>query len=109
MTIAVDYRKRSAVLAVVPEDAFPMAQQLISGLDQYVDYEDWLDCRQGFEMGLMMAGVEVKMVAVEIAAFTGWCRNSGARPSEAMLDVFAAERCKDAFPVRNTEDSRQES
>ena len=100
MTTNIDDFDRGAVLATISEEAFPNARACISGLDKYADYEDWLDCRQGVQMGLAMAGVEVRTIPIEIALFIDWCRETRTRPSEASLDIFAAQQCHDLSPVR---------
>jgi hypothetical protein len=79
----------SAVVALIDKDEFAWAQIVISGLNDYSDYEEWLHSREGFEMGLLMAGVATKMLPVALMPFLAWCRVTGAPPTESALDDFA--------------------
>ena len=67
----------TAIIALVAEEEFARAQTLMAGLDRYFDYDDWRDSREGFQMGLAMAGVDVKMVTVGLAPFLAWRRLTG--------------------------------
>jgi hypothetical protein len=78
------------VIAVLSEEEFAWAQIIIPDLSSYLGYEDWLDCREGFEVGLAMAGVDVKKISVVLSPYLAWCRLTGAQPSERSLDAFAS-------------------
>jgi hypothetical protein len=82
-------RAQIAVMAEVLEADFPWAQIVIPDLCRYSDYQDWLDHREGFQIGLSMAGVEVSTIPVELVHFLAWCRIVPMRPSERALDQFA--------------------
>jgi hypothetical protein len=82
-------KAETAIIALVAEAEFAQAQTLIPGLDAYFDHEDWRDSRDGFQMGLAMAGVDVKMVAVRLTPFLAWCRLTRTPPSEQALEAFA--------------------
>ena len=58
----------TAIIALVSEQEFARARTIVPGLNAYFDYEDWRESRDGFQMGLAMAGVDVKMVTVRLAA-----------------------------------------
>ncbi len=79
-----------AVIAVISEEEFSSAQATIPDLCGYVDYHDWLDRREGFQIGLSMAGVIVNTVEVALSPFLAWCRLQETRPTERALDAFAA-------------------
>jgi hypothetical protein len=78
-----------AVMAALSEEEFARAQVLISDLSGRGDYADWLDYREGFLIGLSMAGVEIETVSVALPPFLAWCRLAQTRPSERALDAFA--------------------
>jgi hypothetical protein len=78
-----------AVLAVTSKEEFAWAQVAIPDLSLQDSYEDWLDSREGFQIGLSMAGVDVRMVRVELTPFLAWCRLTRTRPNERRLDAFA--------------------
>jgi hypothetical protein len=80
----------AVALALLSEEEFALAQTLIPDFIKYLDYQDWLDYREGFEIGLAMAGIEVKTVNIAIALFQAWCRLSGTPLGVRALDVFAS-------------------
>ena len=83
-------KAETAIIALVGEAEFAQAQTLIPDLEAYFDYEDWRESRDGFQMGLAMAGVDVKMVTVGLTPFLTWRRLTGAPASEEALDAFAS-------------------
>jgi hypothetical protein len=83
-------KTETAIIALVAEEEFARAQTLVSGLDAYSDYEDWRDAREGFQIGLAMAGVDVKMVTVRLTPFLAWCRLNKTLASEQALEAFAS-------------------
>jgi hypothetical protein len=78
-----------AVLALIDRSEFTWAQIAVSGLNDYCDYDEWRESRDGFEMGLAMAGVAAKMLPIALTPFLAWCRVTGAAPTESALDDFA--------------------
>lgn len=90
--IFADWRSQAetAVIGLIAEGEFAWAQIVAPDLNVYFDYEDWRDSREGFQMGLAMAGVDVKMVPVALAPFLAWCRLTETSPDERALDAFAA-------------------
>lgn len=78
----------AAIALLSPED-FSAAQGILSDLDAYFDYQDWLDSRDGFQMGIAASGVDAKKVPVALSAFLAWCRLTKTAPSERTLDAFA--------------------
>jgi hypothetical protein len=99
----------TAVIGLLAEDEFGRAQIAIPDLRAHAEYEDWLNCREGFQMGLVMAGVDAKLVCVPLAQFLAWCRRTGAASGERSLDAFAAmqRRIQDA-PTSATPPSAQQ-
>jgi hypothetical protein len=90
--VSVDPRSNAqvAVMAMISEEDFRGARLVIPDLAAQGDYQDWLDSREGFQMGLAMAGVDVKMMFVTVSQFLTWCRHSQTTPSESALDAFAS-------------------
>jgi len=82
----------SAVLGLIDEEEFAWAQTVVPDLNEYLDFDDWLDSREGFQIGLAMAGIDAKIERLSLRLFLTWCRLSGSAPSERTLDVFAAMR-----------------
>lgn len=80
----------SAVVALIGKDEFTWAQIVVSGLNDYYDYEAWRDTREGLQMGLAMAGVAAKLLPIALTPFLAWCRVTGAAPTERALDDFAS-------------------
>lgn len=78
-----------AVMANLSEEEFAWAQVVVPDLIRYPDYQDWLDHREGYQIGLSMAGLEVNTVAVALVPFLTWCRLFQTRPSQRALDAFA--------------------
>ena len=83
-------KAETAVIALIAEEEFAWAQVVIPDLADHFGYEDWLDCREGSQLGLSMAGVDVKMVPVVLSPFLAWCRLTETSPSERALDAFAS-------------------
>jgi hypothetical protein len=79
----------TAVMAVLGESEFESAQLVIPDLAAQLNHGDWLDRREGFQIGLAMAGVDVKTVEVALSPFLAWCRLTERLPSERALDAFA--------------------
>jgi hypothetical protein len=86
-----------SVIALVVEDEFELAQAVISEWSEYSTFEEWRASREGYQMGLAMAGVEVRMIPIALTAFLTWCRNSKTLSSACALETFAARSC-DLWP-----------
>jgi hypothetical protein len=82
-----------SVIALVAEDEFTSARYVIPEWREYSCYEEWLDSREGFQMGLTMAGVEVRMVPVALSSFLGWCRDTKTQSCAGALETFAGLSC----------------
>ena len=80
----------AVAMAMLCEEQFSAAQALIPDFNRYLSYEDWLDYREGFQIGLAMAGVDVKTIDVVLSPFLAWCRLSEIPASERALDAFAS-------------------
>lgn len=78
------------VAADLDERQYALARFAAPEFQQFQDYEDWLDFREGSLCGLRMAGIDVEMVAVDLVAFMSWCRTAAKSPAIATLDEFAA-------------------
>ena len=89
-----------AVIALVREDEFLLAQSVIPEWREYSSYQEWRESREGFELGLAMAGVDVKTPTVLLTRFIDWCDETKTRPGERALEAFAA-RSYDLWPVRD--------
>jgi hypothetical protein len=68
-----------AAIGIIGEEEFAGAQASIGELTSYCDYEDRLDARWGLHIGLAMAGVDARVVVIELAAFLGWRDRRGLR------------------------------
>lgn len=79
-----------ATVGIVAEEEFERAQAAICALAGYCDYEDWLDARWGLQFGLALAGVEAKLVVVDLASFLEWCALTETSADERALDAFAS-------------------
>jgi len=77
-------------IETVAEKEFADAQAAIRELIGYSDYDDWLDARWGLCIGLAMAGVDARMVVVDLASFLGWRDRTGNPADERALDAFAS-------------------
>jgi hypothetical protein len=88
-TIVSKDRERT-FLGLVDVKAFQVAKTMIRELNDYVDYDDWLDVREGTQLGLAMAGVDSRLVTIDLSRFLRWCARVARQPSEAALDAFAA-------------------
>ena len=77
-------------VGIVDAAGFNAARSLMPELQQYADYSDWLDVREGIQVGLAMAGVFVRIVRIDLDCFVLWCEAAGLRPSELALDAYAA-------------------
>jgi hypothetical protein len=83
-------KAETAVIALIAEDEFALAQIVAPDLNVYSDYEEWRETREGFQMGLEMAGVAVRLVPVALTPFLAWCRLTGTPPGERALETFAS-------------------
>ena len=83
-------KAETAVIALLAKDEFAWAQIVVPDLNAYFDYGEWRESREGFQMGLAMAGVDVKMVPVALTPFLAWHRLTGTPPNERALDAFAS-------------------
>jgi hypothetical protein len=92
----------TVVIGLVAEKEFQGARSAISDLAHCCDYDDWLDAREGLQIGLGMAGVEARIVPVSLSSFLEWSRLSGTASDERALDAFAFL----ASAARNSPDLR---
>lgn len=76
-------------VALLSPAEFEIARGLISGLEEHMSYDDWLDCRYGLFMGRSVGGEDAGLVTVGLKPFLEWCARRGVRPSESTLDAFA--------------------
>jgi hypothetical protein len=83
-------KAETAVIALVAKDEFAWGQIVVPDLNAYSDYGEWRESREGFQMGLAMAGVDVRMVPIALTPFLAWCRLTGTAPDERALDAFAS-------------------
>lgn len=81
---------KSAVIGLVAEREFEPARTEIVELAAYPSYWDWLDAREGLQIGLSMAGVEATTACVSLSSFLEWSALTGASRDERALDAFAA-------------------
>jgi hypothetical protein len=100
--IACKSQIETVAIGIVAETEFHRARSAISDLAHCCDYNDWLDAREGLQMGLAMAGVEARIVPVSLSSFLEWSRLSGRAPDERALDAFASL----ASGARNSSDLR---
>jgi hypothetical protein len=77
------------LVGVVSAADFERARARISGLSNYSGYDDWLDSRYGYFMGLSLGGTEGSLETVPLDDFLSWCGARKMRPSEAALDAYA--------------------
>jgi hypothetical protein len=89
-----------SVIALVAEDEFASAQAMIPEWRGYPSYEEWRDSREGYQMGLSMAGVEVRMVPVKLTRFLAWCRDTKTPSTADAMETFAGLSC-DLEPKRD--------
>jgi hypothetical protein len=77
------------LVGVVSAADFERARARIFGLSNYAGYDDWLDSRYGYFMGLSLGGAEGNLETVSLDDFLNWCGARKTRPSEAALDAYA--------------------
>lgn len=80
----------TAVIGLLAREEFAWARLALPDLNHYADYDDWLDAREGLQLGLSMAGVDARIVVVELRRFLAWRRLTGMHANEGALDAFAA-------------------
>jgi hypothetical protein len=80
----------SATIGLIGPDEFDMGRSVVAGLEAYPTFSDWLDCREGLQIGLSLAGVEATLIRVRLAGFMLWCDLTACSPSLCSLDAFAA-------------------
>jgi hypothetical protein len=77
-------------IGLIGPEEFDEARSVVAGLEAYPSFSDWLDCREGLQIGLSLAGVEAALIRVRLAGFALWCDLTGRSPSLRSLDAFAA-------------------
>ncbi|MGD0639386.1 MAG: hypothetical protein ABSC22_01445 [Roseiarcus sp.] len=83
-------RVARTAIGIVADREFEPARAAIPELAGYFDYDDWLDGREGLQIGLAMAGGDATIVPVSLTSFLEWGRLTGAPLGERALDAFAA-------------------
>jgi hypothetical protein len=78
------------ILATLDEDGFQRACGKIANFADGECYDDWLDSRYAWIVGLCSSGVDAHAVQVDLSRFLAWRRLAGLAPSEEGLDEFAA-------------------
>jgi|SRR5579872_7480458 hypothetical protein len=81
--------KTVAVIPLISADEFDRAKTAIPEWKDYSGYEDWRETCEGFQIGLAMAGLDVKMIPVTLASFLSWCRDTKTLPGARALESFA--------------------
>jgi hypothetical protein len=87
--VAAPQESAATFVGILDAAGFNAARSLMPELDGYADYWDWLDVREGAQIGLAMAGVLVRIVPIDLNRFVSWCEAVGLRPSESTLDAYA--------------------
>jgi hypothetical protein len=77
------------IIGILDASGFEAARSLMPELQSYVDYGDWLDVREGAQIGWAMTGVDARIVPVDFQRFVSWCEAACLKPSEAALDAYA--------------------
>lgn len=77
-------------IGLLVEREFNRARTVIPDLLGFPSYEDWLDAREGLQVGLSMAGIDAPMVRVGLTSFLEWSDLTGVRYDERAFDAFAA-------------------
>lgn len=80
----------SMTIGLIGPEEFEQGRSIIAGLEAYSSFLDWLDCREGLQIGLSLAGVDATLMRVQLAGFVLWCDMTGCVPSLRSLDAFAA-------------------
>ena len=83
------HRSESVIVGILDATDFEVARPLMPELQTYADYSDWLDLRQGAQIGLAMAGIDARVVTVDFQRFVSWCESCRVDPTESALDVYA--------------------
>ena len=89
-------------VGILDAAGFDAARSLMPELQRYADYSDWLDVREGVQVGLAMAGVLVRIVRIDLDRFVSWCEAAGLSPTESTLDDYAMALGQIANPVAVT-------
>jgi len=79
----------SVYVGILNETGFETARSVMADLQSFFDYNDWLDAREAFHIGLAMEGISVRVVPIEFDGFAAWCHTEGVRPTESALDAYA--------------------
>ena len=61
------------MIGILDAIGFGAARWFMPELQIYADYSDWLDMREGAQIGLAMAGVDSRIVPVDFQRFISWC------------------------------------
>lgn len=80
---------RPAMIGILDAIGFGAARWFMPELQIYADYSDWLDMREGAQIGLAMAGVDARIVPVDFQRFISWCGDCRVDLTESALDVYA--------------------
>ena len=94
------HRSESVIVGILDATDFEVARPLMPELQTYADYSDWLDLRQGAQIGLAMAGIDARVVTVDFQRFVSWCESCRVDPTELALDVYARMVAESAQSVR---------
>ena len=82
--------RESMTIGLIGPDEFELGRNVIAGLEAYPSFLDWLDCREGRQIGLSLSGVEATLMRVRLAGLLAWCDLTGRSPSLQSLDAFAS-------------------
>ena len=79
---------RPAIIGILDAIDFAAARWLMPELQTYADYSDWLDLREGAQIGLAMAGVDARIVPVDFQRFISWCVDCRVDLTKSALDLY---------------------
>jgi hypothetical protein len=77
-------------IALLDYRNFKEARKLIAGFEANASYQDYVDERQAWSVGLSSAGLRVNFSKIRVAGFMSWRLHAGIEADAPRLDDFAA-------------------
>jgi hypothetical protein len=77
-------------IALLDYRNFKEARKLIAGFEASASYQDYVDERQAWSVGLSSAGLRVNFSKIRVASFLSWRLHAGVEADARRLDDFAA-------------------
>ena len=75
-------------VANLTREQFTVARRHIAAFHEFETFDDWDEARRAWQFGLSLAGIEARVVDVDLPFFARGCREGPLNPSQETIRSF---------------------